>query len=77
MLGSVTALARALQQLQAQGQEPIRKPYLLDDAGWVANRWCELLPLNTAAKQMLLELGDPLARLAIIDRFLRQHEVVN
>jgi uncharacterized protein len=35
-----------------------------EDAGWVANRWAEVLPLNAAEQQQLLELADPLARLA-------------
>ena len=34
-----------------------------DDAGWVGNRWAEVLPLTCAEKQQLLELADPLARL--------------
>jgi uncharacterized protein len=34
-----------------------------DDAGWVSNRWAEVLPLSCAEKQQLLELDDPLARL--------------
>ena len=34
-----------------------------DDAGWVANRWAEVLPLTAPEKQQLLELDDPLARL--------------
>jgi uncharacterized protein len=35
-----------------------------DDAGWVSNRWAEILPLAAAEKLELLELTDPLARLA-------------
>jgi Lon protease-like protein len=35
-----------------------------EDAGWVANRWAEILPLSAAERLALLELGDPLARLA-------------
>ena len=35
-----------------------------EDAGWVGNRWAEVLPLTAAEKQQLLELADPLARLA-------------
>jgi Lon protease-like protein len=35
-----------------------------EDAGWVGNRWAEVLPLSGAEKQQLLELDDPLARLA-------------
>jgi len=34
------------------------------DAGWVSNRWAEILPLTSAEKQQLLELTDPLVRLA-------------
>ncbi len=33
------------------------------DAGWVANRFAELLPLSRAAQQQLLEIDDPTARL--------------
>ena len=35
-----------------------------EDAGWVANRWAEVLPLEAAEKLQLLELDEPLARLA-------------
>jgi uncharacterized protein len=35
-----------------------------EDAGWVSNRWAEILPLAIAEKLTLLELADPLARLA-------------
>jgi uncharacterized protein len=35
-----------------------------EDAGWVGDRWAELLPLTPAEKLRLLELADPLARLA-------------
>jgi len=34
------------------------------DAGWVGNRWAEILPLAPAHQQTLLELADPLALLA-------------
>ena len=34
-----------------------------EDAGWVGNRWAEVLALTSAEKQQLLELADPLARL--------------
>ena len=39
----------------------------LDDAGWVAGRLAEILPLPPAQKQQCLELDDPVERL----RFLR------
>ena len=36
------------------------------DAGWVANRFAELLPLSREAQQRLLEIDDPTARLAAL-----------
>ncbi len=45
---------------------PIRPPYRYDDCGWVANRWCELLPIQPAAKQRLMELESPLMRLELV-----------
>jgi Lon protease-like protein len=35
-----------------------------EDAAWVGNRWAEILPLGAAERLALLELADPLARLA-------------
>ena len=37
-----------------------------DDCGWVANRWCELLPLPLAARQRLMSLDNPLLRLELV-----------
>lgn len=37
-----------------------------EEAGWVANRFAELLPISRAAQQQLLEIDDPLARLEAI-----------
>lgn len=37
-----------------------------EEAGWVANRFAELLPLTRSAQQQLLEIDDPLARLEAI-----------
>lgn len=76
MLQTVQALAGAIKALRAQGQTPFAEPYRLDDAGWVANRWCELLPVSLAAKQKLMELEDPTIRLSLVDGFLRDKKVV-
>lgn len=35
-----------------------------EDAGWVGNRWAEILPLTMAERLELLRLEDPLARLS-------------
>ena len=76
MLKTVTALADAIRKLQEREHELFAAPYRLDDAGWVANRWCELLPISMAAKQKLMELEDPVIRLSLVDGFLRDKKVV-
>jgi uncharacterized protein len=76
VLQTVTALAEAIRKLQTQDQTPFSPPYKLDEAGWVANRWCELLPISLAAKQKLMELDDPVIRLSLVDGYLRDKKVV-
>ncbi len=76
MLQTVQALAEAIRKLSERGASPFAPPFRLDDAGWVANRWCELLPVPVAAKQKLMELEDPVIRLSIVDGFLRDKKVV-
>jgi len=76
MRATVDALAQAAAALQGRGTLPIVEPLQLDDAGWVANRWCELLPIPLAAKQKLMELDDPAVRLKLVDEFLRSKRVV-
>ncbi len=75
-LQTVQALAEAIKKLQAGDRVPFAQPYRLDEAGWVANRWCELLPITLAAKQKLMELDDPVIRLSLVDGFLRDKKVV-
>jgi Lon protease-like protein len=76
MLPTVTALAETIKKLQERDAEPFAQPYRLDDAGWVANRWCELLPVPLAAKQKLMELDDPVIRLSLVDGYLRDKKVI-
>lgn len=76
MLPTVGALAEAIRKLRQQDRVPFSEPYRLDDAGWVANRWCELLPVPLAAKQRLMALEDPVLRLSIVDGYLRDKKVV-
>ena len=73
---TVDALARATQQLKAHGPLPFHEPLQLDDAGWVANRWCELLPISLAARQKLMALEEPVVRLRLVDEFLRSRQIV-
>jgi uncharacterized protein len=76
LIPTVRALATAIARLKSQGTTPFLEPYRFDDAGWVANRWCEILPIPLAAKQKLLELDEPLMRLQLVDEFLRGKGVV-
>jgi Lon protease-like protein len=76
LLDTVRGLANAIAALKAQGAEPFIQPYRFEQAGWVANRWCEILPISVAAKQKLMELPDPLVRLRLVDEFLRGKGVV-
>ncbi len=76
MLQTVAALAEAIKKLDASDRNPFVPPYRLDDAGWVANRWCELLPISQQAKQKLMELDDPVIRLSLVDGYLRDKKVV-
>ena len=70
------ALARLIAQQQARESLleflPIAQPYRLDDCGWVANRWCDLLPMPAGAKQSLLQLDSPLLRLELVGDLLSQ-----
>ncbi len=68
---TVTALAEAIRKLQTQDQTPFATPHRLDEAGWVANRWCELLPIPMGAKQKLMALDEPVLRLTLVDEYLR------
>jgi len=68
------ALGKLIQSLQlkagAPDRMPLQGPWRLDDCGWVANRWCELLPLPMQLKQRLMELDNPLVRLELVSDVL-------
>lgn len=56
--------------LEALDQPYINLPRHYEDAGWVASRLTELLPLNKPQRQLLVELGDPLERLERLNALL-------
>ncbi|PVY92494.1 hypothetical protein C8C95_3365 [Acidovorax sp. 99] len=71
-----TALAQVLHTLQVRDPD---MPHLvtptaaqLNDCGWVANRWCELLPVPLELKQRLMELDNPLVRLELVEDVLER-----
>lgn len=71
---AVDSLGQLIADLQRQGvapeQMPILAPYRLDEAGWVANRWAEILPFGPGQKQALLLEDDPVARLQTVCRWM-------
>ncbi|MGJ7610550.1 MULTISPECIES: LON peptidase substrate-binding domain-containing protein [unclassified Variovorax] len=74
---TATALRRLIDTLEerrhAQGDSvrlPIEAPYRLDDCGWVANRWCELVPMQAELRQRLMTLDSPLMRLELVSDLL-------
>ncbi len=68
---SADALAKAIATLAEQEHHPFLQPHRLGDAGWVANRWCEILPISGAAKQRLMALDEPVLRLQLVQDYLQ------
>ena len=71
-----SALGGVIKTLQQRGvptaQMPLQPPYRLDDCAWVANRWCELLPMPLAMKQRMMALDNPLVRLELVSDMLER-----
>jgi Lon protease-like protein len=75
-----TLIERVIEDIVRREPEPKRRvlaePYSARSSGWVANRLAELLPLALPARQHLMALEDPLARLALIQELLRREQVI-
>jgi Lon protease-like protein len=69
-------LAQQLEQATGSNGEPVvlalPRPHRWDDCGWLANRWCELLPLDPALKQRFMALDSPVLRLELVADTLGQ-----
>ena len=63
------------EQHLAAEQMPIQPPYQLDDCAWVANRWCELLPMSLELKHRLMALDNPLVRLELVGDLLERNGI--
>ena len=74
---ALSNLIQTLQQRNPAQSLPLRQPWQLDDCGWVANRWCELLPLPLELKQRLMELDNPLVRLELVSDMLERNGIVS
>lgn len=74
------ALRRIYGGLQAhagQVRVPPEDSHRFDDCGWVANRWCELLPLPLPLRQRLLALDSPLLRLELVLDLLERSSLLD
>ena len=75
---TATVLANVLASQQAPAEPGAEAPHKaptppqLQDCGWVANRWCELLPVPLAVKQHLMTLDSPLLRLELVGDVLER-----
>ena len=76
--GAADALDKVLASLHEIPEKrwPIVPPFRLDDCGWVANRWCELLPLPPLQKHSMLMLDNPLIRLELMHDILDEHGLI-
>jgi uncharacterized protein len=78
---SCAALARELiaeikRSVPGTGDQIIGLPYEFDSAAWVSNRLSEVLPISTTAKQQLMALEDPIARLKLVSQYLQDQKVL-
>ncbi len=55
---------------------PFPQPWKFDDASWVGNRWCEVLPIALEEKQRLLEMTDAASRLEHVHHYLAEHGII-
>jgi Lon protease-like protein len=78
--GCATLLRRIVEDLVEREQDPMKRmiapPYAFDSASWVSNRLCEFVPISPRARQRLMELEDPVARLSLVFQYLQQHQVI-
>ena len=67
---------RLLEQIIGKvGAERFPTPIDLDDSDWVAYRLAEILPIDLAQKQSLLEMGDAMERFARLRRLLNERGI--
>jgi len=66
-------LGKLIAEHQGTGLAPnlaLYRPFRLDECGWVANRWAEMLPFSTEEKLRLLAEMDPLERLQLVSQWV-------
>ena len=66
-------IAQQVKSDEGRGVDELwRQPHRWDDAGWLANRWCELLPVKAELKQRCMALTNPVLRLELVDDMLER-----
>lgn len=75
---ALAAVIRSLQKRQLPpSQMPLVPPFKLDDCGWVANRWCELLRLGVEHKQLMMAQLNPVLRLELVQDVLSENGLLS
>ena len=74
---ALQAVMRNIEQELSQSGEaafesPLLEPHRWNDCGWLANRWCEMLPLQPELKHRFMALDSPVLRLELVADTLRQ-----
>ena len=57
------------------GEAPFKKPFKVDDCGWVSNRLAELLPISLAQKNHLLAQTNPRIRLDLVTEIIEDDDL--
>ena len=71
--GLVQNIAQNIESRGEPGVEMLlHPPYFWDDCSWLANRWCELLPMKPEHKHRLMALDSPVLRLELVADTLNQ-----
>jgi Lon protease-like protein len=60
---------------EQSGSTPFLAPFQFDEPGWVANRWCEILPIPAVLKYKLMVLDDGVTRLKLVADFLKRRGI--
>jgi len=77
---SAQLLDEIISVIQSQdllGDAPFKKPFKVDDCGWVSNRLAELLPISLIQKNHLLAQTNPRIRLDLISEIIEDDDLRN
>jgi len=78
--GVVQLLNEIISVIQSEdllGDALFKKPFRVDDCGWVSNRLAELMPISLAQKNHLLAQTNPRIRLDLITEIIEDDDLRN